>query len=111
MTKYYKSPSEVIPGKWVLHIDEQIGRFKEGDFVSWSCHYQGPIHRGVIILAVPARSYAQIEVNKRKLSLKIPPFKGYWRYHESYIVRDAKGKYWWPRVGNLKLESEYDNPT
>lgn len=104
MTKYYKTPSEVIPGKWVCHINEQSGRFKEGDFVSWSAGYRGPKHKGYVILTVPAGSYANLEVEKRKLNLSIPPFKGYWRYHESYIVEDESGRMYWPRVGNLILE-------
>lgn len=101
MTKYTKTPSEVIPGKWVTHIDPQEGRFKEGDVVKIA----GRIHptQATVLLVVPAKSYAFHEVKRRNLDLKLPVFRGFWREHESYIVRDETGHLRWPRVGCLTL--------
>lgn len=101
MTKYRKTPSEVLPGRWVTHIDPQEGRFKEGDFVLIAG--QVYLTAAEILLVVPARSYAHIEVARRGLSLKVPQFRGFWREHESYVVRDEGGHIRWPRVGCLTL--------
>lgn len=101
VTKYKRTPSEVLPGKWITHIDPQEGRFKEGDFVLITG--QTYLTSGQIILTIPAKSYAHLEIARRGLALKVPNFRGYWREHESYVVRDEHGHVRWPRVGCLEL--------
>lgn len=107
MTKYKKTPSNVIPGKWITQIDPQEGRFKEGNPVLIA----GKVYltAAVVILTIPSRSYPHIEVMKRGLDLRVPEFRGYWREHESYVVRDEKGHIRWPRVGCLKLLEKCDD--
>lgn len=65
-------------------------RFQLGDIVTWYSNI------GRIIEVVP---YGMYPVRQPRLRVR-----GYYREHESYVVQDSKGRRYWPRVGNLKLE-------
>ena len=83
-------------------IDPQNGRFAIGDWVAWQAAIGKPKHEGRIIVIVGAHEYP-VSINRvAYFQPPIPRFTGFWRDHESYVVEDAEGKRWWPRVGNLK---------
>jgi hypothetical protein len=89
-----------------LAIDPQNGRFKIGETVAWQAGKGKARHIGRVIAVVGAHEYP-VNVNRvAYFDPPIPTFRGFWRDHESYVVEDAEGKRWWPRVGNLVLAAE-----
>lgn len=77
--------------KYGIPLDKRgKGRFRKGEQVSWLSH------TGTIVEVVP---YGMYPGKRDRLRVK-----GYYREYESYVVRDSKGKSYWPRVGNLKLK-------
>jgi hypothetical protein len=92
--------------------DRGKGRFRKHDIVEWSGTRD--IHRGEIVQVVKYGQYPMVcrkehEILKtrklRKEDIDWPNLytAAYYREHESYVVEDAQGKRWWPRVGCLKL--------
>ena len=82
------------------------GRFQLGQWVTWQSARTKPMHIGKIVEIVEYGQYPSIvrppqcypEVTWKELC-RI----GYYREFESYVVEDANGKRWWPRVGTLRV--------
>lgn len=76
------------------------GLFSLLDEVS-SC--PSPKHKaraGKIVKIIPYGTYPANILGKDLRGIR---YRGWWRNHESYIVEDASGKWWWPRVCHLTL--------
>lgn len=81
---------------------EKRGRFSVGDRVWWIVK-NGVRHEGTVILIVEPRNYPDIQFKQSKIQKKYNiRTRGYYRYEESYVIEDAKGQQWWPRVGWLR---------
>lgn len=81
---------------------EKRGRFSLGDRVWWVVK-NGVRHEGAVILIVDPRNYPDIQFKQSKIQKKYNVrTRGYYRYEESYVVEDAEGRQWWPRVGWLR---------
>ena len=104
-----------MSNKWTRNLSTRgIGRFQLGDSVTWRSSSLTPYHFGTIVEVVKYNLYPTIAKNEKEI-LKTRKMQkedidwpelvraAYYRDHESYIIEDAKGKRWWPRVGNLKL--------
>lgn len=74
--------------------DRREGLFRLGDRVTW--RVSGRIKLGVIVEVVKWGMYPD-----RKWPLTL---HGYYREHFSYVVQTDDGRYFWPRVGNLRKE-------
>ena len=70
--------------------DRREGLFQLGDRVEWTAG--GTAHRGEIVEVVKWGRYPETRV----------PIHGFYREHWSYVVRDDKARYFWPRVGTLR---------
>ena len=85
--------------------NEKQGRFLPGDRVYWQNNQKSEVHKGVVIMVVPAHCYPHAIFASgfpgRKYNART---RGYYRYEESYLIEDSKGQQWWPRVGKLNLE-------
>lgn len=85
--------------------NQKQGRFVPGDKVRWQNDQKSVVHKGVVIMVVPAHCYPHTifasEFPDRKYNART---RGYYRYEESYLIEDSKGQQWWPRVGKLNLE-------
>ena len=102
----------------VKPYDRGKGRFHLHDIVQWC----GPkyAHRGEIVEVVKYGIYPTVCRNEaailktRKLTRKDIDWPNlytdaYYREHESYVVEDATGKRWWPRVGRLSLVQDMND--
>jgi hypothetical protein len=79
--------------------------FKVGDKVTWSSSDKEKT--GVIVAVIPADGYvAQVFPDIKKGGSAWGG--GLCRNHESYIVQ-VKKRYYWPRVGNLRLNTQLIN--
>jgi hypothetical protein len=66
-----------------------------------SCHSSKYKERvGKIVQIIPYGTYPADIFGKDLRGIR---YRGWWRNHESYIVEDASGKRWWPRVCHLTL--------
>lgn len=90
------------------------GRFLLLDIVQWCAGRGKKTHTGIIMEVVKYGMYPTVCRNEhiilkvRKLikeDIDWPELisSAYYREHESYVVEDASGKRWWPRVGHLTL--------
>lgn len=81
---------------------EKLGRFSLGDTVEWWIKDK-KYHLGRVILVVPPKTYPDAEFKKQGVTKEYRVrSRGYYRYEESYIIEDAGGQQWWPRVGWLR---------
>jgi hypothetical protein len=58
------------------------------------------VRSGKVIQIIPYGTYPADIFGKDLRGIR---YRGWWRNHESYIVEDASGKRWWPRVCHLTL--------
>jgi hypothetical protein len=82
------------------------GRYQLGDKVGWQASSKTKVHEGKVVEVVKYGMYPSVARPPEKYPVVTwPELMGahYCREHESYVVEDAKGKRWWPRVGNLDL--------
>jgi len=83
--------------------DERVGRYSLGQHVSWRENRNKTTLSGTVVGIVPARTYPSDPsvVRTLKTSLSTLRYRGYYRYEESYLVKDREGKLYWPRVNSL----------
>lgn len=90
MKRKLPSINDIIK-KGMLYSSRGSGICQLGDKVRWLGK------EGTVIEIIPYGMYPQLQER-----LKVC---GYYREYESYIVEDAKGQRYWPRVGSLtKME-------
>jgi hypothetical protein len=82
---------------------ERIGRFTLGQHVCWKENRHKRILEGTIVAIVPPRKYPTHPsvVNTLEVSMESLRYRGYYRYEESYLIQDKRGKLYWPRVAFL----------
>lgn len=81
---------------------EKVGKFTLGQLVTWQENRTKKELRGSVIAIVPARTYpTNITQQVPKETFKTLRYRGYYRYEESYLVRDSRGKLYWPRTNSL----------
>jgi len=110
-----------VNNRWVRKVETRgVGRFKLHDIVEWRAAKHLRPHRGEIVEVVKFNLYPTISRREREI-LKTRKMRkedidwpelnraAYYREHESYVVEDAQGKRWWPRVGNLRLVQELND--
>lgn len=73
--------------------------FVVGERVMWVVPRHAVIHRGTVVRVVPHGTYPLDVMAGRLRGCR---YRGWWRPHESYVVEDAKGRHWWPRVTHLR---------
>lgn len=75
--------------------------FAVGDHVRWKSHcpHGKRVHIGTVVRVLPAGTYPHNVYAERPPGLR---YRGWWRPRESYIVVDARGRHWWPRVSLLR---------
>lgn len=84
--------------------DRGKGRFLLEDTVEWDGSKY--LHKGIVVEVVKYGMYPTITRPPAEYPVVTwPELSGChcYREHESYVVEDASGKRWWPRVGNLRL--------
>jgi hypothetical protein len=88
------------------------GRFQLDEAVTWQAGTDKKEHVGRIVEVVKYGMYPAItQPPARYPEVTWPELQGqhYYREHESYVVEDAKGKRWWPRVGNLRRQEHAES--